>query len=85
LSELIESRIPSAMAGFFNDSADRHSCCRCGSRSCQSRRYVRARRNWTPLEQALPWILGAVAGSAIYYGSGFIKEQVLAYREGRHV
>jgi hypothetical protein len=33
-----------------------------------------------------PWILGAVAGSvAIYFGSGFIKEQVLAYREGRHV
>ncbi|TDK35190.1 DUF3380 domain-containing protein [Rhizobium deserti] len=33
-----------------------------------------------------PWILGAVAGSvAIYFGSNFIKEQVLAYREGRHV
>ena len=32
-----------------------------------------------------PWILGAVAGSvAIYFGSGFIKEQVQAVRDRRY-
>lgn len=33
-----------------------------------------------------PWILGGAGGlAAIYFGGNFIKEQVQAYREGRHV
>ena len=33
-----------------------------------------------------PWIIGiAAGGAAIYFGGNFIREQVQAYREGRHV
>jgi len=41
---------------------------------------------WEAVASVSPWLLGAAAGgAAIYFGSRFIREQVQAYREGRHV
>ncbi len=46
----------------------------------------KAKALWETLASVSPWLIGCTMGGlAIYYGSKFIKEQVEAYREGRHV